>query len=164
MSTGGMLSRVRHRRQLDKLGRQAALEIVVGHVAGPPQPPPPLSDAWTRASHVEGTRVNGCGALTRYPSPSSFQALWAACPQTCCFERSWTTTTTTAPASQRHTETNISSAGSACQRVWCSHMYRSAVSWPSSVGSVPVILFTPTWLWTIATHPPLSDRHMDTII
>ena len=109
---------------------------MVGYVAGTPPQHPFLSDTWTRASKVEGARINGCGALTISPSSSANPSRSAGCARNRCPTSRWTTTT--APTSQRHMDTNISSAWSAYQRVRCSHMAVSAVSRPSSIGSGPV--------------------------
>ena len=55
VSTGAVLSQCRQRRHHTQLGRKGSLQIVVVHVAGPPQQPPPLSDTWTRISPLRGS-------------------------------------------------------------------------------------------------------------
>jgi hypothetical protein len=88
-------------------------------------------------SQVEGAHVDGRGALTSSSAPSAVPALWAPCRPDCCYPWRWRSPAT---HPQRRIETNISSGGSACQRVPCSHRNVSAVSCPSSVGTVPARL------------------------
>jgi hypothetical protein len=48
VSTGAVLSQVRHRRHQSQLGREGSLQIVVVHASGPPPQYTPLSDTWTQ--------------------------------------------------------------------------------------------------------------------
>jgi len=54
---GVVLSQVPHPRHQTQLSRQATLQIVPVHPAGPQPQPPPLSDTWTRISQMRG---NAC--------------------------------------------------------------------------------------------------------
>jgi hypothetical protein len=80
-----------------------------------------------------GARVNGCGALTILSSPSSDQALWAACHPVCYGAIRWRT-----PQSYCQRVSTSSSQVEGGQRVPCTHKLDNAVISPSSVGSVPV--------------------------
>jgi hypothetical protein len=102
--------------------------------------PPPLRTHST--CQVEGARVNGCRALTSRSPPSSVPARWAACPSGC--SKTPRCRCHTPPLRQHscHAPWVMSSGGSACQRVSCSHKSSIAVIRPTSVGMVPCRLLS----------------------
>jgi hypothetical protein len=117
VSMAVVLSHCRHPRQQSQLCRDASLQIVAVHAAADDHTAAsPIRD--TSACQVEGARVNGCRALTMPVAPSAIQ------PLSGCFPPDMNWPHSCRGATSSHTVsgyTHISSGGSACQRVSCSH-------------------------------------------
>ena len=133
MATGVVLSQVPHRRQQTQLGRQATIDGVMGHVAGPPPQPPTSQRHMDTTISIERERVSTGAVLSqerqrRHQTQLSRQGSIQIVP-------SRVAGSPPQPPPLSDTWTRISQMrGNACQRVWCSHKYVSSVSKPSSVG------------------------------
>jgi hypothetical protein len=74
VSTGAVISQVRHRRHPSQLGRQRALQAVQPQVAADATQYHSVPLRQHSSCQVEGARVNGCRAFTMLSSPSSVPA------------------------------------------------------------------------------------------
>ena len=136
VSTGVVLSQVRHIRQQPQLGRQAALEIVIVHAAAPPAQPPPLSDTWTRISQVRGSSCQQVRCSHKFVSAVINPSSVGSVPSTLLPSTLLDHDHSPPPLSDTWTRTS-QLRGNACQRARCSHKNVILVIKPSSVGSVP---------------------------
>jgi hypothetical protein len=130
VSTGAVLSQVLHRRHPSQLGRQRALQAVLTHPAA--DAPHHLSE---NTPHLKWRERVSTGAVLSQSLHRRHQAQLGG-------HRSLQAVRTHVAADPTHhlsgDTLHISSGGSACQRVPCSHNSVSAVIRPSSVGIVPV--------------------------